>query len=309
MDLFNRVNPDALVAYLYPAATALLRITLILFFVFMATAAVKRLADGLQTRILRTMTKRSEAPQEVEKRARTLGGIISKTLIVALWIVAAVMALREIGFDVAPILAGAGVVGLAVGFGAQNLVRDVISGMFMLLENQLRIGDVVELNGKGGLVEEINLRTTVLRGLDGALHVFPNGAITTLSNLTHEFSYYVFDIGVDYSEDTDRVATEMRAVAEDLQREDAYRVAILDPLEVLGVEKFADSAVVVRARIKTLPGKQWMVGRELNRRFKQRFDEAGIQIPFPHMSLELKEGAIAEMLSTMQKDTQVSKPA
>ncbi|MBI1895228.1 MAG: mechanosensitive ion channel family protein [Acidobacteria bacterium] len=225
---------------------------------------------------------------ELEKRAATLGGILRKTAAVAIWAVASVMALKEAGFDIAPILATlatAGVAGLAIGFGAQNLVRDVIAGLFILLENQIRVNDVAVINGTGGLVEEINLRTTVLRGLDGTVHIFPNGTIERLSNMTREYSYYVFDIGVAYKEDTDRVSQVVREIAEEMMQEDPYRDAMLEPIEVLGVDKFADSAVVIKARVKTRPIQQWMVGREMNRRMKKKFDELGIEIPFPHQSL------------------------
>jgi small conductance mechanosensitive channel len=147
------------------------------------------------------------------------------------------------------------------------------------------VNDVAVINGTGGLVEELNLRTTVLRSQDGVVHVFPNGAITTLSNMTREYSFYVLDIGVAYKEDTDRVIQAMHDVAEQMRSEPAYAEMILAPLEMLGVDRFTDSAVMIRARIKTEPIRQWSVGRELNRRIKKRFDELDIEIPFPHTSL------------------------
>ena len=217
----------------------------------------------------------------------TLGAIFRKTVTVAIYALAVAMVLKEAGFDIGPILAGAGVVGLAVGFGAQNLVRDVISGLFLLVENQIRVHDVVNINGTGGLVEEINLRTTVLRGLDGAVHIFPNGSIQTLSNLTREYSYYVFDIGVSYMEDTDHVASVMEEVADGLRSDAVYGPLILDPLEVLGVERFGESAVHLKARIKTKPIQQWRVGREMNRRLKKRFDELGIDLPYPQRTIHV----------------------
>lgn len=235
--------------------------------------------------------QRGGADIELEKRAATLGSILRKTLAVIIWITAVVMALKEAGFDIGPILAGAGVVGLAVGFGAQNLVQDVISGMFLLLENQIRVNDVAVLNGTGGLVEAINLRTTVLRGLDGTVHVFRNGAVTTLSNMTHGYSYYVFDIGVAYKEDTDHVISVVKEVAEELRNEEPFSHLILEPLDVLGVDKFADSAVIIKARFKTAPVQQWTVGREMNRRMKKKFDEVGIEIPFPHTSIYFGEAS------------------
>jgi small conductance mechanosensitive channel len=163
--------------------------------------------------------------------------------------------------------------------------------LFLLVENQIRVNDVVVINGTGGLVEEINLRTTVLRSLDGTVHIFPNGAITSLSNMTREYSYYVFDVGVAYKEDTDRVVEVLREVGRELREDPEYAPLILEPLEVLGLDKFADSAVIIKARIKTLPVQQWKVGREMNRRIKKRFDELGIEIPFPHMSLYFGEAS------------------
>jgi len=271
---------------LYPAIQHAIRIFLILLVAFVATRIARRWIPRLRARLTRAMLRRElENDLEIEKRSRTLGQITRKTLVVLIWSLALLMSLREAGFDVGPILAGAGVVGLAVGFGAQNLVRDVISGLFILLENQVRVNDVAIINGTGGLVEEINLRTIVLRGMDGTVHIFPNGTITTLSNMTHKFSYYVFDIGVAYKEDTDRVIQVLREIAGQMMQEPEYGSYMLEPLDVLGVDRFADSAVIVKARIKTAPIRQWMIGREMNRRIKKRFDELGIEMPFPHRTL------------------------
>jgi small conductance mechanosensitive channel len=245
-------------------------------------------------------------PIELNKRISTLTGIIRKALLAVVWSFAAVTILSELGFDIKPLLAGAGIVGLAVGFGAQNLVRDVISGLFFIFEDRIRVGDVAILNGTGGLVEQVNLRTMVLRGLDGTIHVFPNGAINTLSNMTYEYSYYLFDVGVAYKEDSDRVIAVLKEVGAQIMEEAQYREAILEPLEILGVDKFDDSAVVIKARIKTLPVKQWLVGREMNRRIKKRFDELGIEIPFPHRSLYFGEASkpISVKLEGLQERTE-----
>jgi len=277
---------------IYSMAGHLIRILVILLVGWITTRVVHHWFPRLRTRIVTQMIRRRGGHDiELEKRAATLSGIIRNTMAVIVWILAIIMALKEGGFDIGPILAGAGVVGLAVGFGAQNLVHDVISGMFMLLENQIRVNDVAILNGTGGLVEAINLRTTVLRAQDGTVHVFRNGAITTLSNMSHGYSYYVFDIGVAYKEDTDHVIDVLRGVAADLMKEDAFRAVILEPLEVLGVDKFADSAVIIKARFKTTPIQQWTVGREMNRRIKKKFDEVGIEIPFPHTSIYFGEAS------------------
>jgi small conductance mechanosensitive channel len=268
-----------------------IRIAVILAGAYIATRILMRAVPRIRMHLVERVIKETGPDPELEKRAATLGGIFRRTAKAVIWIMAAVMVLREAGFDIGPLLAGAGIVGLAVGFGAQNLVRDVISGMFLLIENQVRVNDVAVINGTGGLVEELNLRTTVLRGLDGTLHIFPNGAINTLSNMTHGYSFYVFNVGVAYKEDTDRVVSVLQEIAAEMMQEEPYRPMILEPLEVLGVDKFADSAVIIKARIKTMPIQQWTVGREMNRRIKKRFDELGIEIPFPHISLYFGEAS------------------
>lgn len=261
---------------------------------WIASRMIHRYIPRVRMRLVKVMQARRHEPDlELDKRAATLGGIFRKTVVVSIWVVVLMMALEEAGFNVGPLLAGAGVAGLAVGFGAQNLVRDVISGLFMLLENQVRVNDVAIINGTGGLVEQINLRTTVLRSLDGTVHIFPNGTINTLSNMTQEYSYYVFNIGVAYKEDTDHVSAVVKELADEMMQEETYRSFILAPLEVMGVDEFADSAVMIKARIRTAPIKQWMVGREMNRRIKKRFDELGIEIPFPHRSLYFGEASKA----------------
>ncbi len=281
---------DRFLANLYPLAAHALRIGLIVVVAYVITRIVEGVIPRLRMHVVQHMT-RSGSNVELEKRAATLGGVFRKTVDAVVWAIAIVMSLKEAGFDIGPILAGAGVVGLAVGFGAQNLVRDVLSGVFLLLEDQVRVNDVAIVNGTGGLVEQINLRTIVLRGLDGTVHVFPNGAITTLSNMTHGYSYYVFDVGVAYKEDTDHVVEVLKGIAGQMRKEEPYSGYILEPLEVLGVDKFADSAVIVKVRFKTLPIKQWDVGREMNRRIKKEFNRLGIEIPFPHTSLYFGEAS------------------
>jgi len=262
-----------------------IRIVAILVAAYIAAKIINKSIYSIRIQIIERMKKYGRADMEVEKRAATLSGILRKTVVISIWLLALVMALKESGFDIGPLLAGAGVLGLAVGFGAQHLVRDLFAGLFILLENQVRVNDVAIINGTGGLVEQINLRTIVLRGLDGTVHIFPNGAINTLSNMTHEFSYYLFNIGVAYKEDTDHVVEVLKQVADELMQEEKYKPLILAPLEVLGVDQFGDSAVVIKARFKTVPVQQWTVGREMNRRIKKKFDEVGIEIPFPHRSI------------------------
>ena len=276
-----------------PYVFNIMRIPIIIIGAFMAIRILNAIIERFEKKISDHIKAKEKAilPIEIEKRVQTVGNLLKKVIFVSIWLVAAMMVIKELGFDVKPILAGAGIIGLAVSFGAQNLVRDIISGLFIIIENQIRVGDVAIINGTGGLVEAINLRTTVLRGLDGTVHIFPNGTINTLSNMTHEYSYYVFDIGVAYKEDVDRVMEILKEIGNEIMQDEYYRSLIIEPLEIWGVDKFADSAVIIKARIKTLPIKQWEVGREINRRIKKRFDEEGIEIPFPHHSLYAGEAS------------------
>jgi moderate conductance mechanosensitive channel len=228
---------------------------------------------------------------ERAKRARTLGGLIQNVLTVLVVVVASLMMLREIDLDITPILTGAGILGLAVGFGAQALVKDVISGFFMILENEVRIGDVVQIDKHGGIVEEMNLRTIVLRDFEGTVHIVPNGSVTAIMNRTKDFSFYVIDLPMAYSADTDAVADVVRTVGAELRADPAFAPFILDDVEVIGVDAFADSSVTLKVRIKTVPLKQWMVGRELRRRLKRAYDEHGVEFPFPTRTLHVIRNA------------------
>jgi small-conductance mechanosensitive channel len=222
---------------------------------------------------------------EAEKRAKTLGKIINSAGYVLVIGVSIMMVMSEFGINIMPIITGAGIAGLAVGFGAQNLVRDIISGFFLILEDQIRVGDVAQINGIGGSVEAIRLRTTVLRDLQGVVHIFPNGEIKQVANMTKEFSYYVIDVGVAYKENVDSVMDTLKSIGKQLEQDPEFSSLILNPLEILGVDDFGDSQVTIKIRIKTLPLKQWTVGRELRRRIKNTFDSKGIEIPFPHVSV------------------------
>lgn len=235
-------------------------------------------------KIANTLEKR-QTDTEVSKRVETLAGIIRHVLSGVILVIMIIMVLGEFGVNLGPILAAAGILGLAVGFGAQSLVKDVISGFFILLENQIRVGDIVQIAGKGGLVEAINLRLVTIRDVSGNVHFVPNNQIDVVTNMSKEFSRYVFDIGVSYREDVDEVMETIKAVDEELRQDPEYGNDILEPMEVLGLDKFADSAVVLRARTTTKPNLQWKIGREFNRRLKRRFDERGIEIPFPHVTL------------------------
>jgi small-conductance mechanosensitive channel len=214
---------------------------------------------------------------ERTKRAQTLGRLLQKTLSVVVTSIAALMILRELSVDITPVLTGAGIVGLAIGFGAQTLVRDVISGFFLILEDQLRVSDTAVINGETGLIEEVNLRTVVLRDEQGAVHVFPNGEIKTLKNLSKDFSYYVISVSVAFDTDPEPVIQAIRDAGASLLRDPAFAPHILDPVDVLGVDAFDSGMLVIKARIRTVPQKQALVGRELRRRIARMFAERGIR--------------------------------
>lgn len=279
-----------------------LRILLILVLGWIAARVIRAALHQLQKQLMkREAGDGVMSDLEAAKRADTLVGLLRQGAFIALWLLVGLIVLRELGLDIAPILAGAGVLGLAVGFGAQNLVRDVITGFFILLENQARVGDVAVINGAGGVVERINFRTIVLRDMSGTVHYFPNGTITTLANMTQEWSGYVMDIGVAYKEDTDRCVEVMKAVAAEMQQDEYFGKLFRKDLEVFGVDDFGDSAVIIKARITTPPIKQWEVGREYRRRLKKAFDAHGIEIPFPHRSVYFGE-ASPPVLLKMQEE-------
>jgi len=215
------------------------------------------------------------------KRARTLSAVIRNFMTGLIIGIAVLMVLKQFELDITPILTGAGIVGLGVGFGAQTLVRDIISGFFLILENQVRVGDEAAINGTPGLVESINLRTIVLRDIEGTVHVFPNGAINTLANRSKDYSYYVVDLAVSYYDDSDRVAEVLREVAAELQTDPGFGPYILEPIEILGIDAFTEWSTRLKARIKTVPLKQGAVGRELRRRIVKAFRQHGFGIPFP----------------------------
>jgi small-conductance mechanosensitive channel len=194
---------------------------------------------------------------EAEKRINTLAGIMLGALRIIIYAVFLILLLSKFSINIAPLLASAGILGLAVGFGAQELVRDYISGFFMLLENQVRAGDVAIINGTGGLVEKIELRTITLRDFSATVHIIQNGKINTLSNMTKDWSAMVFDIGVAYKENVDQVIEIMKQVGEELQKDEDFGPNIIEPIEVFGLDKFADSALVIKARLKTRPITQW----------------------------------------------------
>lgn len=220
-------------------------------------------------------------PDEGLQRRKTLAAVITTGGIALISTITFMMVLEEIGIPLGPLLATAGIAGLAIGFGAQTLVQDVISGFFILLEDQYAIGDVIAAGGVDGVVEKVNLRTTILRDLHGVVHVIPNGEIRVLSNKTKEWSRAVLEIGVGYGEDPDRVIAILEEIAAEIYADSVFGSLLLEEPSVPGVEAFGDSAIQIRLMAKTLPLKQWDVARELRRRIKHRFDAEGIELPFP----------------------------
>jgi moderate conductance mechanosensitive channel len=266
-----------------------LRIMLVIAAGYIGLRIIYLLLHRMEKVLISTKEPTETVPGSTKKRVATLSGILRTIARFAIWGVVLIICLDQVGVNITPIIAGAGIAGLAFGFGAQNLVRDVISGFFMILEDQVHVGDVAIINGTGGLVEAITFRTIVLRDLSAVVHVFPNGTISTLSNMTKEWSAFVINVGVAYKEDTDRVVEVMRQVAEELRQDPVHQESILQPIEIFGVDNFGESEVTIKARIRTKPIKQWSVGREYRRRLKKAFDAQGIEIPFPHRSLYVGE--------------------
>jgi moderate conductance mechanosensitive channel len=283
-------------------------ILLILVAAWVALFILDKLIARAKHMMLEKSEQAGEPPTEAGKRVDTLMRLVRQAARVVLLTLVVLIVLSELGVQIGPILAGAGVLGLAVGFGAQALVRDIIAGFFFIMENQVRVGDVAVVNGTGGLVQEMNFRTLVLRDISGTVHVFPNGTINSLSNMTNEWSAYVFDIGVAYKENTDRVVGVIREVADALQADSEFGPSIIEPVEIFGVDKFGDSAVVIKGRIKTKPIRQWVTGREFMRRIKMAFDEKGIEIPFPHRTLYFGEASPPIDLRLLSREAMAAAP-
>ncbi|HSO07535.1 MAG TPA: mechanosensitive ion channel family protein [Pelomicrobium sp.] len=266
-----------------------LRILLILLMAWVVLRVLRRMLRLFSTRL----KARSTDPEEI-KRIDTLTKAFRYIVQIVVWIMAVMLILSALGISIAPILATAGVAGIAVGFAAQSLVKDYFTGFIMLLENQIRLGDIVDIGGTGGVVEEVTLRYVRLRDYDGHVIYVPNGNITNVVNKSRLFAYAVIDIGVAYREDVDEGLAVMKEVADGMRKDDIFGPKILEDVEVVGVNEWADSAVMLRVRLKVGPAEQWGVRREYLRRLKHAFDERGIEIPFPHLTVyagEAKDGS------------------
>lgn len=262
------------------ATQSSVRITVIIVVAWIAIGVLQRAIRLFRQRIAARLGDR-----EAVKRAETLGRVFRYVVSVAVSLVAGMMVLSELGISLAPILGAAGIAGVAIGFGAQSLVKDFFSGFFILFEDQIRTGDVVRIANHSGLVEEITLRHTRLRDYDGNVHYVPNGMIDSVVNMSRGFAQAVMDIGVAYREDTDEVYAVMRQTARQMRADPEFAPRILDDLEIAGVDKWDNSAVVIRCRFKVIALEQWSVRREYLRRLKMAFDRGGIEIPFPHLTV------------------------
>jgi small conductance mechanosensitive channel len=257
------------------AVQGLIRIAIIIALAYVITQLLRAGLRRLEAFLI-SATARSEDTVSATKRIKTLSSVIWTLSAGLLWFIVALIVLSQIGVNIGPILAGAGVLGLAVGFGAQHLVRDLVSGCFLLIENQIRVGDIAIINNTTGIVESVTFRTVTLRDQAGIVHVYPNGTITTLANATMNWSAAVVDIVLPFRVDTDRVMEIMRKVGAEMKAEKEFASVVLEPVEIFGIENITDTVVTMRARFKTRPAEQYAVGREFRRRVKYAVQAAGL---------------------------------
>ena len=256
-----------------------INIFIIIFIAFFGwktlSAIIKKKLDSLEN-------SKDEAQTQ---RINTLFRILKNFVSIAILVVVIMLILSELGIEIGPLIAAAGVVGLAIGFGAQTLVKDIITGLFIILEGQITIGDIVEIAGHSGKVEAISIRTIRLRDVNGHLHVIPFSEVATVKNITQDQDYHSFEIGVSYNEDVDHVIETIEKVGSDLQKDKDFKSKINGEIEVFGLDKFEDSSIIIKGRIPTVHKQQWIVRREFNRRIKLAFDKSGIEIPFPQTTI------------------------
>jgi len=284
IDLDVGLTPRTLAAWLVGPGV---RIVVMVVVGYVLVRLVSALSMRLETHLGR-LARTDEAGHL--RRARTLSRLLQSTMTTIIVVVTTLTVLGELDVDITPILTGAGILGLAVGFGGQTLVRDLISGFFLIVENQIRVGDSAVINGTAGVVESINLRTVVLRDGEGTVHVFPSGAIDRLANRSKDYSIFVSDVDVARTHDPDEVMALLRSVGDDLLSDAAVRAVVLEPLQVQGIESIRDAQMTIRMSLRTLPQKHGDVGRELLRRVKKAFDAHGIAQPTPRLSLYMGEG-------------------
>jgi len=261
----------------------------------------------LSTLIKKKLNSLESSKDEAQtQRVNTLFRILKNFVSIAILIVVIMLMLSELGIEIGPLIAAAGVVGLAVGFGSQTLVKDIITGLFIILEGQITIGDIVEVAGHSGKVEAITIRTVRLRDVNGHLHVVPFSEVTTVKNITQDQDYHSFEIGVSYNEDVDHVIETIEKVGLDLQKDKNFKSKINGEIEVFGLDKFEDSSIIIKGRIPTLHKQQWVVRREFNRRIKLAFDKSGIEIPFPQTTISYLSTKKKPIKKTVKKRKEFS---
>jgi len=275
-------NPFALANVIHWLLAHVPKILATLLAIVVAQFVVRRWSQ----RVVKLMTRQPfrAGLQERENRAATLASVLRNTASVAIIVSGVLMILDELSISIGPLLGSAAVIGLAVAFGTQNLIKDYFTGFMLLLEDQYGVNDVVKIGGVSGSVERITLRTTVLRDLEGTVHFIPHGSITTVSNLTHDWSRAVFEVRVAYTEDVDRVIAALTEVGKSLREDSEYNKSILDDLQMLGVDQLGETAVILKFFIKTVPLQQWKVKREMLRRVKKKFDESAIGLHFANQA-------------------------
>ncbi|MCC6547968.1 mechanosensitive ion channel family protein [Candidatus Sumerlaeota bacterium] len=296
-----KVTADEFRAVLMNGAVIAGKIILIVLIFVAVDRLVRAFIMRMEKRFVTAAKAEANYPKEAEKRITTVFSVVKKALVALLWVLGVLVALRTCGIDVAPILAAAGVLGLAIGLGAQSIVKDMFTGVILLLENHIRVGDSVVINGKNGAVEAINLRTLVLRDATGTLHVIPNGSVTELSNQTIDWSATVINLTVTYDTDVDELMELMHKVGAELKSDPAFAGQIISEMEVFGVTDFNDGNVNVRARIRTTPGDQWSVEREYRRRLKKAMEQQRI-LP-PSRNITFSSRTESALLSAIAPDT------
>lgn len=258
-------------------------------------AGIVRMLASRMVRVFRAYAEKRIADSGRAQRIETVARTIRYVLTVVIVLIAGTLILGQLGISIAPILAAAGVAGIAVGFAAQSLIKDYFIGFFLLLEDQIRVGDVIEVSGASGVVESMTLRYVKLRNFNGHVFFVPNGGIELVKNMTRDFAHAVIEIGVAYREEADKALEVMREVGQAMRADPEFGTSIADDTELIGVESWGDSAVILRCRLKVVPpGAQWSIRREYLKRLKSAFDARGIEIPFPHLTLypgQLKDGS------------------
>ncbi len=285
IDNYNRLIEKLKINYNKELKRKIIKAIIVVLIAFLIVLILLHFTKLIGEKFLKRLDEAKSIDDEQKKRYKTLISMVQTIIKVTLWGFAIMWIMGELNIDYAPFLVAAGGASLAIGFGAQSLVKDVVSGFFILLENQLSIGDVVDINGKIGGVEKINLRTVWLRSFDGSLHIIPNGQISKISNLTEKWARAVLKIGVSYDADMEKVIETINRVGKEMKDDIEWSQKIIEPAQCLGVDSFEDSSVVYLVACKTSAGSQWGVARELRKRIKEAFDKEGIEIPYPYLNV------------------------